>query len=111
MNKHELNLATIPFEAIKTGNKNVESRLYDEKRKLINLGDEIEFTNKETGEKLKVKVIGLHRYNSFKEMFFSMNPHKFGHSSSEWLLNQISEFYSEEQQKEFGVIGIEFILI
>jgi len=49
MNKHELNLATIPFEAIKTGNKNVESRLYDEKRKLINLGDEIEFTNKETG--------------------------------------------------------------
>ncbi len=28
-----------------------------------------------------------------------MNPHKFGHSSSEWLLNQISEFYTEEQQK------------
>jgi ASC-1-like (ASCH) protein len=110
MNKHELNLKTTPFEAIKSGKKTIESRLFDEKRKLINLDDEIEFTNRETGEKLIVIVVGLHRFRNFSEMFNSMNPGKFGHESTGWLLNQISEFYTDEEQKLLGVIGIEFKL-
>jgi len=96
MNKHELNLATIPFETIKSRKKTIESRLFDEKRKLINLDDEIEFTNRETGEKIISKVVGIHRFKNFSQMFNSMNPNKFGHESADWLINQISEFYTEE---------------
>jgi ASC-1-like (ASCH) protein len=39
-----------------------------------------------------------------------MESNKFGGESKEWLLNQISEFYPLEEQKQFGVIGIELSL-
>lgn len=110
MKSHSLKLATEPFEAIKTGQKIIESRLYDEKRKEIEIEDEIEFTNRETEEKLITKVVGLHRYQDFETMFERMEPSKFGGESKEWLLNQISEFYPKEEQEKFGVIGIEIII-
>jgi len=69
MKTHQLKLATIPFETIKSGNKIIESRLYDEKRREIELGDKIEFTNRETGETLLTLVIGLHRFQTFEDMF------------------------------------------
>lgn len=40
-----------PFEAIKSGRKDIEMRLYDEKRKQIKKKDLIEFTSLESGEK------------------------------------------------------------
>ncbi|HHX58892.1 MAG TPA: RNA-binding protein, partial [Candidatus Moranbacteria bacterium] len=43
MKIHKMKLATTPFEKIASGNKVIESRLYDEKRQQINLGDQIEF--------------------------------------------------------------------
>ena len=48
MNIHQLQLATVPFDAIVSGAKTVESRLYDEKRQLIQIGGTIEFTSKRT---------------------------------------------------------------
>jgi ASC-1-like (ASCH) protein len=110
MKSHSLKLATVPFESIKSGNKIIESRLYDEKRREIELGDVIEFTNRETGETLLTKVVGLHRFQTFEDMFERMESNKFGGESKEWLLNQISEFYPLEEQKQFGVIGIELSL-
>ena len=47
MNIHQLQLATVPFDAITSGVKTIESRLYDEKRQTIQLGDTIIFTNRE----------------------------------------------------------------
>lgn len=41
-----------PFDSIKTGQKTIEMRLNDEKRRLINIGDEIEFTCVVGGEKV-----------------------------------------------------------
>jgi ASC-1-like (ASCH) protein len=60
MKLHFLKLATAPFEAIKTGHKIIESRLYDEKRREIEIGDDIEFTNRDSGEKLTTEVVGIH---------------------------------------------------
>jgi len=110
MKTHTLKLATVPFESIKSGNKIIESRLYDEKRREIELGDGIEFTNRETGEILLTTVVGLHKYQTFEDMFERMEPNKFGGESKEWLLHQISEFYSKEEQKKFGVVGIEITI-
>ena len=112
MNIHQLQLATVPFEAITSGVKTIESRLYDEKRQTIQLGDTIIFTNREnTDQTISVKVIGLLRYETFHDLFAHNNPAKFGGESVEWLENQINEFYSVEQQKQDGVIGIEFVLL
>jgi len=112
MNTHSLQLATTPFNAITSGQKVIESRLYDEKRQLIQIGDTIEFTNREEpGQKVSVRVIGLLRYETFHDLFSHNNPEKFGGESVEWLEDQINEFYSIDDQKQDGVIGIEFELV
>lgn len=111
MTTHHLQLAAVPFEAISTGQKTIESRLYDEKRQAINIGDELVFTNRENPEQtLKVSVVGLLRYNTFHDLFTHNNPQKFGGESVQWLEDQINEFYSIESQKINGVLGIEFVL-
>ena len=109
---HQLKLATEPFDAIVSGNKTIESRLYDEKRQKIQLGDEVTFTNREnTDQTVTVRVVGLLRYQTFHDLFIHNNPAKFGGESVEWLEKQIGEFYSLSDQLENGVIGIEFELI
>lgn len=41
---HKMKLQQSPFERIKEGKKSVEFRLFDEKRKQIKIGDQIEFS-------------------------------------------------------------------
>ena len=50
MTTHQLKLATEPFDAIISGNKTIESRLYDTKRQKIQIGDRIIFTNRDNSE-------------------------------------------------------------
>lgn len=47
---HHMKLDPAPYEMIKSGSKTTELRLFDEKRRRINPGDMIVFTNNETGE-------------------------------------------------------------
>lgn len=109
MTTHQLKLATEPFNAIISGNKTIESRLYDTKRQKIQIGDRIIFTNRDNSEQtVTTEVVGLLRYATFCDLFSHNNPRKFGGDNVEWLENQISEFYSIEDQKIYGVIGIEF---
>ena len=109
MTTHQLKLATEPFNAIISGDKTIESRLYDAKRQKIQIGDRIIFTNRDNSEQtVTAEVVGLLRYATFRDLFSHNNPRKFGGDNVEWLENQISEFYSIEDQKIYGVIGIEF---
>ena len=64
-----MKLNPAPFEMIKSGQKTIELRLYDEKRQLVNIGDEIVFTNTVTGETLQTKVLKLHRFDSFVDLY------------------------------------------
>ncbi|HSW92661.1 MAG TPA: ASCH domain-containing protein [Patescibacteria group bacterium] len=112
MTTHCLQLATQPFEAIISGKKTIESRLFDEKRQKIMIGDEIVFTNRENIEQtVGVKVINLYHDKTFHDLFTRIGPAKFGGESVAWLDNQIREFYSEADQRKNGVLGIEFELI
>mgnify|MGYP001691322717 FL=1 len=109
MTTHQLKLATEPFNAIISGNKTIESRLYDAKRQKIQIGDRIIFTNRDNSEQtVTAEVVGLLRYATFRDLFSHNNPRKFGGDNVEWLENQISEFYSLSDQLENGVVGIEF---
>ena len=109
MTTHQLKLATEPFNAIISGNKTIESQLYDTKRQKIQIGDQIIFTNRDNSEQtVTAEVVGLLRYATFRDLFSHNNPRKFGGDNVEWLENQISEFYSLSDQLENGVIGIEF---
>ena len=107
-----MNLQPKYFGFIKDGTKRIELRLYDEKRRSIQLGDIIEFA-KSDDEKFKAEVVGLLRYNSFAELFEDFDISILADSSmtKQELLEVLGEFYSEEKQAEFGVIGIRIKLI
>lgn len=107
-----MNLQPRYFDFIKDGTKRIELRLYDEKRRSIQLGDIIEFA-KSDDEKFKAEVVGLLRYNSFADLFEDFDISILADSSmtKQELLEVLGEFYSEERQAEFGVIGIRIKLI
>ena len=92
---------------MKDGTKRIELRLYDEKRSQIELGDGIEFAKSED-DKLKAEVIGLLRYNSFKELFedFDISMLADVSMAKEELLEVLGEFYTPEKQAKYGVLGI-----
>lgn len=105
--QHQMKLTSIPFEKILSGNKVIESRLYDEKRRMINLGDEIFFSQSDDNKQtVNTKVIGILRYDSFQQLFADHDPKLFGGTNTDELLKEIKQFYSDEDEAKYGVVGI-----
>lgn len=97
---------------IKSGEKIIETRLCDEKRQKIKLGDNIEFSqNKDATNTVLTKVIGLYRYPSFAEMFADLPIEYLGSESSEDLLKEMRQFYPPAEEEKLGVIGIKIKII
>lgn len=104
---HTMKLQPVPFGKIATGKKVIESRLFDEKRKLIRIGDEIVISRSDDSSiMITVKVTDLYRHDSFEELFSRFEPELFGGSSKEFLLEEIGQFYPKEEQGKYGVVGI-----
>ena len=109
---HQMKLKNDHFERIKSGKKIIEIRLYDEKRRKIKENDYIVFTNLESGEIIKVKVIKLHLFNTFKELFDNFDNSYFGHDENEKIsYERMYDYYTKEEEKEYGVVGIEIKLV
>ncbi len=104
---HQMKLQATPFDLILEGSKKIEIRLNDEKRQQVQIGDEIVFTNvAHTASKLKMRVLGLHHFGSFKALFESFAPEAYGSISTDEYTKMYT-FYSEEDEKKYGVLGIE----
>ena len=106
--KHEMRLHDGPFKKIQAGTKTVEMRLYDEKRQIIQVGDEIEFTSRTTGEKQLTEVIAIHIYDSFAEIYRDYDKVSLGYDiDEEASFTDLEKYYSKEEQEKYGVVGIE----
>ena len=106
---HEMKIQPEYFDFIKNGTKRIELRLNDEKRSIIKIGDNIEFLREpEKEEKLNVRVIGLLKYSSFKELFndFDISILSDSSMSKDELINVLQKFYTLEDQEKYGVLGI-----
>lgn len=102
---------------ISSGEKSVEIRLYDEKRKKLKEDDEIEFSlienDKLSDETLNVKIIGLHRFDSFEDLFYS-DLYAFTGSeekTAEGFTNSMRLYYSQEKEQTYGVLAIKIKLL
>ena len=105
---HYMKLQDKPFQSIKNRTKTIELRLYDEKRKLLNVGDIIEFTNMSNGDKLQVKVINLHIFDSFDVLYNNFDKISLGYEDSEVAkVSDMEKYYSKEEQSKYGGLGIE----
>lgn len=109
---HNMKLNSSPFEAIKAGTKTIEMRLYDEKRRKINVGDTIEFKHVETGNSLQAEVIALHVRASFEELYKMFNKVSLGYKEYEIALyTDMEQYYLATEIEKYGVVGIEIKLI
>ena len=109
---HEMKLQPNPFASIKRGEKDIEMRLNDEKRKRICVGDTIRFTNLETRETLLAVVLQKHEFPSFKELYQSFDKIRFGYKAEERATPEdMSQYYPEEEIAKSGVVGLEIQLL
>ena len=112
---HEMHLYKEPFEMIKNGSKTIELRLYDDKRKLIHVNDTIVFTSTENpNEKITAKVTALHVFDSFEMLYKNLPLLKCGYTPENIdnaSPDDMNTFYSKSQQKKYGVLGIEILVI
>lgn len=110
--KHQMGLDPEPFQQILCGAKSIELRLLDEKRQAISVGDEIEFTNTEDKKQiLTVRVIALHKFASFEELYCNLPLLKCGYDAdtiADASSKDMEIYYSKEEQAYYGVVGIEF---
>ena len=107
-NIHKMNLQDIPFKLIYDGTKTIEMRLYDEKRRLINKGDIIEFNNDNTDVIINTEVVDLHIYSSFFELYNAFDKISLGYREEENANpSDMEQYYSKEKIKKYGVVGIE----
>ena len=104
MTTHNMKLKQPYFDLVKSGQKTVELRLYDDKRQLVNPGDTIIFQNGESFTKVKVK--GLVRAESFESLLDIVDAKCTGLDTKENAVNTMKQFFDEETQRKFGVVGI-----
>ena len=115
MKEHVMNSTTAPMQEIRTGNKTIELRLNDEKRKKISVGDTIKFINKkDSNDTMRVKVVDLFLFSSFAELYDNLPLLNCGYNEDN--INTASPddmemYYSREKQNKYGVVGIEISLL
>ena len=111
---HSMQLQPAPFEMIRNGTKTIELRLFDEKRKKIRIGDIILFTNTATEEILKVKVLELLVFDSFKTLYSQLPLLDCGYTKDDVDTaspDDMNAYYPKEMQQKYGVVGIRVALL
>jgi ASC-1-like (ASCH) protein len=113
--RHEMRLNENPFQEIKSGLQKYESRLLDDKRRGINVGDTIIFSKRpDLTEKIEVKVVKVVRASNFEELFSKISPvdanYPLSFTAKDCALNML-KYYSLEEQAKYGVVafGVELL--
>lgn len=108
--QHEMKLNDEYFNLIKDGAKTYELRLFDEKRKLLKVGDEILFKNvSNLKQTFKAQITNLIWFKSFSDAIKFLDRTKIGFSgkTEQEIISVYQKFYSKEEEKTYGVLAIE----
>ena len=109
-----MKLSPKPYDMIASGKKTIELRLLDEKRSQIKVGDIIVFTQSFSGESVTAKVVALHKFNTFEELYKSLPLLKCGYTEENIdsaSYQDMTMYYSLDEQRKYGVVGIEICLL
>ena len=112
---HRMRLEADAFEKIDAGEKTIELRLYDEKRRRIQAGDVIRFeSTADDTDVLYARVDGLRFFASFDELYAALPLTACGYTAKEAKTaspRDMDRYYSPEAQRKWGVVGIELALL
>ena len=102
-----------PFNSIKRKKKKIEMRLFDDKRQKLKVEDILIFVNKNDESKMiKTKIIALHKFENFEQLYKNFNKIKLGYRKSEKANpKDMEKYYSAEDIKKYGIVGIEIEVI
>lgn len=79
---------------------------------MIKPKDYIEFTNTSTDEIILCVVVDIYKYNAFEELYENHNKTSLGHNADETAdPNDMLDYYSIDDIKKYGVVGIELKLL
>lgn len=106
---HEMSLRPGPFVKIADGSKHYELRLHDEKRRLISVGDTITFTCTADERTVQVRVVSLHPFSSFDELYAALPLNECGYTDDTAKIahpSDMEKYYPPEKQAQYGVLAI-----
>ena len=109
------------FELVKAGTKTVETRLFDEKRQCVDIGDYIKFVKKsDETQYVKRRVADMEFGRTFKEAFsepkfmggkfvdeLRFTPKELGFAdgmTANEMAQEMRKYYNSEQEKKHGVV-------
>lgn len=97
------------FSFVKNGQKTIEGRLNKEEYKFLKIGDHIIVHSREGPDSVEIVINSIRKYRSFQEMLQKEDLKKVlpEVNTIEEGLAIYKKFYTDEQQKEFGIIAIE----
>lgn len=99
------------YNYILKGTKRIEIRLNDEKRRQIKIGDRVRFLKlSNINEYFEVTVVDLLKFKSFEDLINNYDISLLSDKSmtKEELINVLKNFYTKQEEKEYGVLGIVF---
>jgi ASC-1-like (ASCH) protein/8-oxo-dGTP pyrophosphatase MutT (NUDIX family) len=100
------------YEMVRSGEKDIELRLYDEKRRRMRNGDMLLIYNAQNrNDYIRAKIIRMHIAKSFADLATKISMPRTGFASLGALMTVISKFYDPETESKYGIVGIELEVI
>ena len=103
------------FRKIDAGEKTIELRLYDEKRRRVQAGDVIRFeSTADDTDVLYAQVEGMRFFASFDELYEALPLTACGYTEKEARTaspRDMDRYYTPEDQAKWGVVGIELSVL
>jgi len=104
---HSLNLNPIYFDLIKSGEKTLEGRLNDEKRKAFKVGDKITFYREpERVETMNAIILDKFLFDNFDNMSEKLNKSDLGFAdkTKKEMVEVYRTIYTKEDEEKYGVV-------
>jgi ASC-1-like (ASCH) protein len=96
------------FELIKSGQKDIELRAYDEKRKKMKAGDRFLLYDAENpDESIICEILNMHVAPDFESLFKKLDIKRSGFDNLDELIDTVTKFVSREELQREQVVGME----
>ena len=96
------------FEMIKSGQKDIELRAYDEKRKKMKAGDRFLLYDAENpNESIICEILNMHVAPDFESLFENLDIKRSGFYNLDELIDVVTKFVSREELQREQVVGME----
>ncbi len=109
---HTMELQSAHFDAFRRGEKEIEVRCMDEKRRNVRVGDVIQF-RKTNGAYFKARVCEIIAADSFGELYERVTPEEIGFAGKtrKEFISAMRQIYTLSRERELGVVGIRVTLL